>query len=85
MNIKIPTIDQVLNRTNWTNHTLAELVSFGRVTPDYGADQWIQAMQAEQIKDGYQIPFDFIENYIKSWEKLKCEVLDRLVEIKAKS
>ena len=85
MNIKLPTVNQVLDRKNWTGHTLAELVSFGRVSPNDGADKWIQALQVEQINDGYQVPLDSIGEYIKIWEQLEYEVLDRLVEIQAQS
>ena len=85
MNIELPTVNDVLERTNWTGHTLAELVSFGRVTPSEGADQWIQSVQAEQIQAGYQVPLDAIGEYVKIWEQLEYEVLDRLVEIQANS
>ena len=85
MKIKLPSANEVLDRKNWTGHTLAELVSFGQVSPNDGADKWIQALQAEQIKDGYQVPLDSIGEYIKIWEQLEYEVLDRLVEIQAQS
>lgn len=85
MKIKLPTVDQVINRKNWTEHTLAELVSFGRISPSDGADKWIQAMQAEQIKAGYIVPLDKIGEYVKIWEQLEWEVLDRLVEIQSQS
>ena len=83
MNIKLPTVNEILDRTNWTGHSLAELVSFGRITPNEGADKWIQAVQAEQIKAGYQVPLDAIGDYVKTWEQLEYDVLDRLVEIQA--
>ena len=85
MNIKLPTVNDILERTNWTGHTLAELVSFGRVTPNEGADKWIQSVQAEQIQAGQEVLFDDIEEFVKIWEQLECEVLDRLVEIQAQS
>jgi len=85
MKIKLPTVNDILDRTNWTGHTLAELVSFGRITPNEGADKWIQAVQAEQIQAGYQVPLDAIGEYVKIWEQLEYEVLDSLVEIQAKS
>jgi len=85
MKIKLPTVNDILDRTNWTGHTLAELVSFGRITPNEGADKWIQAVQAEQIQAGYQVPLDAIGEYVKIWEQLEYEVLDSLIEIKAKS
>tara|TARA_R110002012_G_scaffold283412_1_gene473779 strand:- start:681 stop:971 length:291 start_codon:yes stop_codon:yes gene_type:complete len=85
MNIKLPTVNEILDRTNWTGHSLAELVSFGRITPNEGADKWIQAVQAEQIKAGYQVPLDAIGEYVKTWEQLEYDVLDRLVEIQAQS
>ncbi len=85
MKIKLPTVNDILDRTNWTGHSLAELVSFGRITPNEGADKWIQAVQAEQIKAGYQVPLDAIGEYVKIWEQLEYEVLDRLVEIQAQS
>ena len=85
MNIKLPTVDQVLNRANWTSYTLAELVSCDHITPKDGAEKWIQAMQADQIKSG-DIPLNAIDKeYIKIWDQLKCKVLDRLVEIQAQS
>jgi len=61
------------------------MVSFGRVTPNEGADKWIQSVQAEQIQAGYEVPFDAIGEYVKIWEQLEYEVLDALVEIQAKS
>jgi hypothetical protein len=85
MKIKLPTVEEILNRKNWTDYTLAELVSFGRVTPNDGADNWIQAAQEEQLKAGYIVPFDRIGEYVKVWEQLEYEVLDRLVEIQAQS
>lgn len=85
MKIKLPTVNDILNRKNWTDYTLAELVSFGRVTPNEGADKWIQAAQAEQLKAGYRVPLDKIGEYVKIWEQLEYEVLDRLVEIQAQS
>jgi len=85
MNIKLPTVNDILDRKNWTGHTLAELVSFGRVTPNDGADKWIQSVQAEQIKNGYQVPLDAIGEYVKIWEQLEYEVLDRLVELQSQS
>ena len=83
MKMKLPSVEDVLNRKNWTGLTLAELVDAGRVQPNEGADGWIQAMQAEQIKDGFEVPLDKIGEYVKIWEQLEYEVLDRLVEIKA--
>jgi len=83
MIIKLPSVDDVLNRKNWTGLSLAELVEAGRVQPNKGADGWIQSMQAEQIKDGYEIPLDKIGEYVKVWEQLEYEVLDRLVQIEA--
>ena len=85
MNIKTPSVNEILNRKNWTGFTLADLVSFGRVTPDEGADQWIQSVQAEQIQAGQEVLFDDIDEFVKIWEQLECEVLDRLVEIQAQS
>ena len=85
MKIKLPTVNDILDRKNWTGHTLAELVSFGRITPNEGADKWIQAVQAEQIQAGYQLPLDAIGEYVKIWEQLEYEVLDSLVEIQAQS
>lgn len=85
MKIAIPTVNEILDRTNWTGHSLAELVSFGGITPNEGADKWIQAVQAEQIQAGYQVPLDAIGEYVKIWEQLEYEVLDRLVEIQAQS
>ena len=85
MKIKLPTVNEILDRTNWTGHSLAELVSFGRITPNEGADKWIQAAQAQQIQAGYQVTLDAIGEYIKIWEQLEYEVLDRLVEIQAQS
>ena len=85
MKIKLPTVNDILDRKNWTDHTLAELVSFGRITPNEGADKWIQAVQAEQIQAGYQVPLDAIGEYVKIWEQLEYEVLDSLVEIQAQS
>jgi hypothetical protein len=85
MKIKLPTVNEILDRTNWTGHSLAELVSSGRVNPNEGADKWIQAVQAEQIQAGYQVPLDAIGEYVKIWEQLEYEVLDRLVEIQAQS
>tara|TARA_R110000787_G_scaffold272476_1_gene379933 strand:+ start:109 stop:366 length:258 start_codon:yes stop_codon:yes gene_type:complete len=85
MKIKLPTVNDILDRKNWTGHTLAELVSFGRITPNEGADKWIQAVQAEQIQAGYQVPLDAIGEYVKIWEQLEYEVLDSLVEIQAQS
>jgi hypothetical protein len=85
MNIKLPTVDQVLNRSNWTSYTLAELVSCGHITPKDGAEKWIQAMQADQIKSG-DIPLDAIDKeYIKIWNQLKYKVLSRLIEIQTQS
>jgi len=85
MNIKTPSVNEILNRKNWTGFTLADLVPFGRVTPDEGADQWIQSVQAEQIQAGQEVLFDDIDEFVKIWEQLECEVLDRLVEIQAQS
>jgi len=85
MKIKLPTVNDILDRKNWTGHTLAELVSFGRITPNEGADKWIQAVQAEQIQAGYQVPLDAIGEYVKIWEQLEYKVLDSLVEIQAQS
>ena len=85
MKIKLPTVNDILDRKNWTGHTLAELVSFGRITPSEGADKWIQAVQAEQIQAGYQVPLDAIGEYVKIWEQLEYKVLDSLVEIQAQS
>ena len=85
MKFKLPTVNDILDRTNWTGHTLAELVSFGRITPNEGADKWIQAVQAEQIQAGYQVPLDAIGEYVKIWEQLEYKVLDSLVEIQAQS
>mgnify|MGYP003638430338 FL=1 len=85
MKIKLPTVNDILDRKNWTGHTLAELVSFGRITPNEGADKWIQAVQAEQIQAGYQVSLDAIGEYVKIWEQLEYEVLDSLVEIQAQS
>jgi len=83
MKIKLPSVDDVLNRKNWTGQSLADLVEADAIQPNEGADKWIQAMQAEQIKDGYEVPLDRIGEYVKIWEQLEYEVLDRLVEIKA--
>jgi alpha-glucuronidase len=85
MKIKLPTVNDILDRKNWTGHTLAELVSFGRITPNEGADKWIQAVQAEQIQAGYQVSLDAIGEYVKIWEQLEYKVLDSLVEIQAQS
>ena len=85
MNIELPTVNDVLERASWTGRTLAELVSLGRITPNEGADQWIQWLQSEQIQAGNQVPLDAIVEYVKSWEQLEHEVLDRLVEIQAQS
>ena len=85
MKIKLPTVNDILDRKNWTGHTLAELVSFGRITPSEGADKWIQAVQAVQIQAGYQVPLDAIGEYVKIWEQLEYKVLDSLVEIQAQS
>jgi hypothetical protein len=83
MKIKLPSVDDVLNRKNWTGLSLAELVEAGRVQPNKGADDWIQSMQAEQIQDGYDVPMDEIDDYVTAWEQLEYEVLDRLVQIEA--
>tara|TARA_R110000764_G_scaffold3572_1_gene14851 strand:+ start:375 stop:632 length:258 start_codon:yes stop_codon:yes gene_type:complete len=85
MKIKLPTVNDILDRKNWTGHTLAELVSFGRITPNEGADKWIQAVQAEQIQAGYQVSLDAIGEYVKIWEQLEYKVLDSLVKIQAQS
>ena len=85
MKNKLPTVNEILNRKNWTGFTLADLVSFGRVAPNEGADQWIQSVQAEQIQAGYEVSFDDIDEFVEIWEQLEYEVLDRLVEIQAKS
>lgn len=83
MKIKLPSVEDVLNRKNWTGLSLAELVEAGRVQPNNGADGWIQSMQAEQIQDGYDVPMDRIGEYVTAWEQLEYEVLDRLVQIEA--
>jgi hypothetical protein len=83
MKIKLPSVEDVLNRTNWTGLSLAELVATGRVQPNDGADKWIQSMKAEQIKAGKLPPLDQIGEYVKVWEQLEYEVLDRLVQIEA--
>ena len=83
MKIKLPSVDDVLNRKNWTGLSLAELVEAGLVQPNKGADALIQSMQAEQIQGGYDVPLDKIGEYVKVWEQLEYEVLDSLVQIEA--
>ena len=83
MKIKLPSVEDVLNRKNWTGLSLAELVEAGRVQPNNGVDGWIQSFQAEQIQEGCDVPMDEIDEYVTAWEQLEYEVLDRLVQIEA--
>jgi hypothetical protein len=85
MKIELPSVDDVLNRKNWTGHSLKELVEFGRVTPNKGAEDWIVAEQKKQLDAGFELPFDKIGEYVKIWEQLEYEVLDALVAIQEAS
>lgn len=83
--MKLPSVDDLLNRKNWTGYSLKELVEFGRVTPNQGAEDCIVAEQKKQLDAGFVLPFDKVGEYIKIWEQLEYEVLDALVAIEEAS
>ena len=85
MKIKIPSLEEVLNRRSWTGYSLRELVESGRVKPNEGAKNWILAEQKKAFDEGFILPYDKIGEYVKIWEQLEYEVLDALVMVQEKS
>jgi len=78
----LPTVEDVISWKNWTGHSLAELVEFGRVTPKSGANDWVRMFEIEQAKTGARVAISDLKEYISKWECLEGKVFAELVAIR---
>ena len=78
--IELPTAENLANYVTWTGLSVNDLVNAGRISPVKAAEDSIIRIQQEAIDAGNLPSIDELEEVEIAYEKLKCELLDLLLE-----